>query len=164
MNDERKVGAMKRVLLTGMSGTGKSSLIQALRTLGYRAVDMDEPGWSTHSATGDWIWREDRVADLLNEAEGEVIFISGCAENQGQFYPHLEHIILLSAPAAVLVEHIQTRTNNPYGKKPEELAAVLHNLATIEPLLRRGATAEIDTSAPLDEVLTAVLRAVGERP
>jgi len=164
MNDERKVGAMKRVLLTGMSGTGKSSLIQALRTLGYRAVDMDEPGWSIYSATGDWIWREDRVAELLNEPEDEVIFISGCAENQGQFYPQLEHIILLSAPAAVLVERIQTRTNNPYGKKPEELAAVLHNLATIEPLLRRGATAEIDTSVPLDEVLTAVLRAVGERP
>ena len=155
---------MKRILLTGMSGTGKSSLIQALRTLGYRAVDMDEPGWSIYSATGDWIWHEDRVAELLNEPAEEVIFMCGCAENQGQFYPQLEHVILLSAPTEVLVERIQTRTDNPYGKRPEELAEVLHNLETIEPMLRRGATAEIDTSAPLDEVLTAVLQVVGERP
>lgn len=152
-----------RILLTGMSGTGKSTLIQALQARGYRAVDMDEPGWSEYSATGDWVWREDRVAALLAESEKEVLFMSGCAENQVKFYPQLDHIILLSAPATVLVERIMTRTNNPYGKRPEELAAVLHNLETIEPLLRRGATHEIDTTVSLEKVLTAVWVAVGER-
>src|SRR5215470_14919911 len=35
---------MKRVLLTGMSGTGKSSVIRALADLGYKAIDTDD-GW-----------------------------------------------------------------------------------------------------------------------
>lgn len=45
--------SMKRVLLTGMSGTGTSSIIDRLVALGYRAVDLDGPLWSTYDETGD---------------------------------------------------------------------------------------------------------------
>lgn len=37
---------MKRVLITGMSGTGKSTVTAALAALGYRAVDADEDGYA----------------------------------------------------------------------------------------------------------------------
>ena len=154
---------MKRVLLTGMSGTGKSILIQELRARGYKSVDMDEPGWSEQSADGDWVWREERVEALLAVDDSEILFISGCAENQVKFYPQFDHIILLSAPAPVLVERLMTRTNNPYGKSPEELADVLYYLETVEPQLRRGATHEVDASAPLGEVLATVLSLVGAK-
>jgi hypothetical protein len=40
------VGAMKRVLLTGMSGTGKSTVINELSARGYKAVDTDYHGLS----------------------------------------------------------------------------------------------------------------------
>ena len=68
---------MKRVLITGMSGTGKSTVISELAARGYRAVDADYgglselvsiPATSDRSGLGteqDWIWREDRIADLL---------------------------------------------------------------------------------------------------
>jgi shikimate kinase len=130
---KRKSDSMKRILLTGMSGTGKSSVIAALRARGYPAVDMDEPGWSEYTPDGDWIWREDRVRELLEQEQEEVLFLSGCATNQGQFYPHFDAIVLLSAPAAVLIERLTTRTNNPYGKRPEELTEVLGYLETVEP-------------------------------
>jgi shikimate kinase len=149
---------MKRILLTGMSGTGKSTLIAALAARGYAAVDMDEPGWSEHTADGDWVWREDRVQEFLARAEGDALFVGGCATNQVRFYPQLDAIVLLSAPASVLIERLATRTNNPYGKRPDELAEVLGYLETVEPLLRRGATHEIDTSTPFEDVLAAVLR------
>jgi hypothetical protein len=63
----------------------------------------------------------------------------------------------------VIVERLATRTTNPYGKRPEEVARVLGLVQTIEPLLRRGAGHEVDTSAPIDQVVTQVLRLVGER-
>jgi dephospho-CoA kinase len=44
---------MSRVLLTGMSGTGKSSVIAELRSRGFTAIDMDEPGWSVRTAEGN---------------------------------------------------------------------------------------------------------------
>ncbi len=149
---------MKRVLLTGMSGTGKSTVIGELRARGYRAVDLDEPGWSEYGADGDWVWREDRVQDLVSLADGEALFVSGCAQNMGKFLPQFDHVVLLSAPTAVIVERLTTRTNNAYGKHPDELAATLHNIETVEPLLRRAAGHEIDTSAPLDQVVASVLR------
>jgi dephospho-CoA kinase len=154
----RKSVVVKRILLTGMSGTGKSSLIAALRLRGYRAVDMDEPGWSEYGPDGDWVWSEGRVRELLSVEAGEALFVSGCATNQRKFYPQFDKIILLSAPASVIIERLASRTNNPYGKHPDELAATLQNLETIEPLLRMSADHEVDASASFEEVLSAVLR------
>ncbi|HMQ34281.1 MAG TPA: AAA family ATPase [Chloroflexaceae bacterium] len=162
---------MKRILLTGMSGTGKSTLLAklarsafaALAARGYLAVDMDEPGWSEHAADDDWIWREDRVQEFLVQEVGDALFVSGCATNQVKFYPQFDAIVLLSAPASVLIERLATRTNNQYGKHPDELAEVLVYLETVEPLPRRRATHEIDTSAPFEEVLATVLRIVADK-
>jgi shikimate kinase len=161
---------VKRVLLTGMSGTGKSTVIEELAARGYKAVDLDSDEWSEWVAyTGgpedspvepvrDWVWREDRVQSLLSTEDSDLLFVSGCAMNQGKFRPQFDQIVLLSAPAAVIVERLATRTNNPYGKHPDEVARVLGLIQTIEPLLRKAAGYEIDTSAPLDEVVTKVLR------
>jgi shikimate kinase len=152
---------MKRILLTGMSGTGKSSVIAVLRQRGFQGIDMDEPGWSTHDAAGNQQWDEARLQAALDTAGDATLFISGCAESQVRFYPQLTDIILLSAPAEVLAERLRTRTNNPYGKRPEELEEVLGYLETVEPLLRRGATYEIKTTMPLSQVVEAVLAHVG---
>jgi dephospho-CoA kinase len=152
---------MKRVLLTGMSGTGKSTVIALLAARGFKAVDLDAPGWSQHGPDGDWVWCEDRVRDLLLVEDTAILFFSGCAENQVGFHPRFDQIILLSTPADVLIERLAKRTNNSYGKHPDELAEVLGYLETVEPRLRRIAGQEIDTSAPLDEVVATVLRLVG---
>jgi hypothetical protein len=53
----------------------------------------------------------------------------------------------------VLLARIAARTNNPYGRRPEERAAILEYLAVVEPRLRATATIEIDTSAPIDKVV-----------
>ena len=162
---------MKRVLLTGMSGTGKSTVIKELAARGYKAVDTDDHGLSEWVAvpldepTGlgpgqDWVWREDRIQGLLSSDDAEVLFLSGCSPNQGKFYPQFDHIVLLTAPAALLVARLTTRTTNSYGKHPDEVARVLSLQQTIEPLLRRGAGVEVDTSAPLDQVVATVLRLV----
>jgi shikimate kinase len=150
----------KRILLTGMSGTGKSTVIGELAARGYPAIDMDELGNSEYAPDGDWIWRVDPIQAFLDQDNGDARFVSGCATNQVIFYPQFDEIVLLSAPAAVLIERLATRTNNPYGKHPDELAEVLGYLETVEPLLRRGATHEIDTTAPLDQVVEAILRLV----
>jgi shikimate kinase len=162
---------MKRVLLTGMSGTGKSTVINELGVRGYKAVDTDYHGLSElvtvpqDQPTGlgpgkDWVWREDRIQDLLSTDDADVLFVSGCAPNQGKFYPQFDHIVLLTAPAAVIVERLATRTTNPYGKHPDEIARILYLRQTVEPLLRRGAGLEVDTTAPLDQVIATVLRLV----
>jgi dephospho-CoA kinase len=167
---------MKRVLLTGMSGTGKSTLTAELAARGYKAVDLDTDAWSEWVAVEfsgdptspdspvepgrDWVWREDRVRDLLATEDADVLFVSGCAENMSKFYGQFEHIILLSVPAKVIVERLAARTTNSYGKRPEEVTRVLGLVQAIEPRLRRVAGFEVDTSVPLHEVVAKVLQLV----
>ena len=66
--------------------------------------------------------------------------------------------MLLSAPADVILERVATRVTNDFGKNDAERARILADLAAVEPLLRRGATAEIDTRAPIVEVVDALER------
>jgi len=58
---------------------------------------------------------------------------------------------------------LATRTNNPFGQSPADLAQVLRDLDETEPRLRARADEEIDTSVPIDEVVRAVLDAVDIR-
>lgn len=162
---------MKRILLTGVSGVGKSAVIVELVAWGYHAVDADSDAYSEWVTIADeaspygppvavgrdWRWREDRMRALLASDEAGTLFVSGCAENMGQFLPRFDVVILLSAPAAVIVERLRTRTSNNYGKRPDEQARVLGQIASVEPLLRRVATHELGASAPLDDVVAAIL-------
>ena len=151
---------MKRVLLTGMSGTGKSSVIGALAARGYKAVDTDD-GWCETLPDGRQRWREEAVEQLLAIEDADVLFVAGWEENQVRFHPRFDVIILLSAPAEILAERLASRTSNSYGKTPGELRRVFDDLQVIEPLLRNAADYEISTTMPLNDVVTAVLRLTG---
>ena len=163
---------MKRVLLTGMSGTGKSAVVSELAARGYKAIDTDYDGWSelvdVPASTGptglgegkDWQWREDRISRLLSTEDADVLFVSGGASNQGKFYPQFDHIVLLTAPTVLMKERLANRTNNPYGKDPEELARVIALKESVEPILRRIADVEIDTSLSLRQVVDRILSVV----
>lgn len=147
------------ILLTGMSGTGKSSVIRALAARGYKAVDTDD-GWSVCLPDGRQMWREDAIRALLATEDTDVLFVAGCEENQAQFHPQFDHIILLSAPPGILVQRLARRRSNSYGKTPEELSRVLSDLKSVEPLLRRAADHEVRTTMPLNEVVSTVLRLI----
>jgi hypothetical protein len=54
------------------------------------------------------------------------------------------------------------RSTNDFGKTDSEREQILSDLAAVELLLRRGATAEIDTRAPLAEVVDALVRIASE--
>jgi dephospho-CoA kinase len=148
---------MKRILITGMPATGKSSVIAQLAEHGYRAIDLDDDGRSFVDSAGEWVWDEARIEALMDADDGEAMILGGCAPNQGKFYPRFDAIVLLSAPPDVIIERLTSRTNNPYGKQPEQRAKALRDQEEWEPVLRRRATHEIDTSAPLDDVVTQVL-------
>jgi shikimate kinase len=162
---------MKRVLITGMSGTGKSSVVQELAARGYRAHDLDTNEWSqwidaapsdalTPAEGKDWVWREDRVRELLSTSEAGTLFISGCAENMGRLFALIGKVILLSAPVETIMERLTARSTRSYGNTAEERRKVGELISTIEPLLRKSAHHEIDTRGPVLTTVDEILRLV----
>jgi dephospho-CoA kinase len=148
---------VKAILVTGMSGTGKSSALEHLAALGYDTIDTDSDEWSEWvtlaDGTRDWVWRESAIAALLASDRPRTLYVAGCKSNQGRFHSRFDDVVLLSAPVDVMLERIATRSTNRFGQDPSELAKILDDLAAVEPLLRRTATVEIDTSVPLTDVV-----------
>ncbi len=151
---------MKRVLITGMSGTGKTSVIKVLAARGYVAIETDEGNW-LQQQDSDWVWDEGKVRGLLETEFPTHLFVSGCRSNQGKFYPLFDHVVLFSAPLAVVLERIASRTNNPYGKSEAERAEIIGYVETVEPLLRASASLEINTAElEVEQVADALIRLV----
>jgi shikimate kinase len=133
-----------------MSGAGKSTLLVEMSRRGYEAIDTDYDGWTLPDGT----WDEPRMAALLAQ-QAEVV-VSGTVENQGRFYDRFDHVVLLSAPLGVLLDRVAQRSNNPYGKTAEHQAETERYVAEVEPLLRRGATVELDGRRPVRELADIV--------
>src|ERR1700751_5035154 len=127
-----------------MSGTGKSSALAELARRGFVVVDTDEPGWTEWSEQeAGLVWREDRIAELLAPERALPLYVSGTVPNQGRFYREFDAIVLLSAPADVLLGRIESRTTNDYGKPAGERDLILRHLAEGEPLLCATCTHEL---------------------
>lgn len=150
--------------MTGMSGAGKSGALAELARRGFRVVDTDVGGWCEWSdAEGGYVWREDRIAQLLALDDGPPLYVSGTVSNQGRFYDRFDAVVLLSAPAEVLINRTEKRTTNSYGKSAEERELVLRHLTEVEPLLRRTCTHEFDATKPLAEIVKQ-LEQLGREP
>lgn len=154
-----------RVLITGMSGTGKSTLLRELASRGYTAVDVDEPsrGLTFPRAGGELGWNVRAIRTLLSQATASPLFVAGCSDEQVDLYAEFDYIVLLSAPPETLRERLASRTGNDYGKSQEQLDAVLRYVETVEPLLRRRADLEIVTTIDVRRVADVVLGRVAER-
>jgi dephospho-CoA kinase len=145
------------ILITGMSGTGKSAALAELARRGHRVVDTDYGDWIEDVQLPDGsvepLWNEERIDALLGSHSHGALFVVGTVANQGTFYPRFDAVVLLSAPLDVILERVATREPNHYGTTEVDREKIAADLAMFEPLLRAGATVEIDTRRPLADVV-----------
>jgi broad-specificity NMP kinase len=154
--------AVRKILVTGMSGTGKSTALAALARRGFAVVETDRAPWSEWSEhAGGHVWNEELVGELLEREHETPLYVSGTVSNQGRFYPRFDAVVLLSAPAHVLLRRIESRETNEFGKAVDERERVIRDIADVEPLLRATCTHEIDATRSVAAVV-AELAAIGE--
>ncbi|MGH3757871.1 hypothetical protein [Actinophytocola sp.] len=89
------------------------------------------------------------------------LVVAGTVRNQGTFYPGSTRSSLLSAPLEVMLERIDDRDTNPFGKTAEERDRIVVDTTQVEPLLRSSATVEIDTRTPLTDMVAQLATLAG---
>jgi hypothetical protein len=77
--------------------------------------------------------------------------VKGCARNHVKFHDRFDAVVLLSAPADVIMEQIAQRTTRASAQGTAERDLQLHHLETVESALRVACTHEVDTTPSLDE-------------
>jgi hypothetical protein len=171
------------VLVTGISGSGKSAVCVELQQRGHEAHDMDLEGnaaW-VHRRSGtpvplsdvadpsvrsaawleehDWKLVPSRVEGLARQAGDRTVFLCGMASNQDDLSHLFSHVICLSVDEHTLRDRVATRTSNDFGKTSHELAAVLGWRDVVQEAYRQGGATMIDATLPLTTVVDAVLAA-----
>ncbi len=158
---------MEIYLIEGASGTGKTTVCQELQKRGYRAVEADEDiahyadpktGLPTDEHIQDnWIWNKEKFTKATEQGSGAPVFICGGAMNQNEFEHHFTKIFTLHVDDETLKHRLLTRTNNPFGKHPDELARQLEWNNKIAQHATQSGTVLIDTARSVNEVVDAIL-------
>lgn len=136
---------MKKVLLTGVAGTGKSTLCTTLIGLGYEACDLEKVDGlfkMYRKDTGEEyvgfdnsvehiqnsVWRCDpkALASLLSNQKADMAFYAGTASNMEDIVPLFDQTILLVAKPENVYKRLMNREGqNDMGGSEESRQAVL---------------------------------------
>ena len=162
-----------KIYLTGVSGTGKSSIVRTLIARGVPALDMDEwlcsrkhkdtgekvewePGQNEEwYATHGWICNVPALETLL--AENKTIVVAGLSSNQDDYLKLFDTVLVLHASPETILSRIEKRTDNEYGKHPLEQQRLLNWYKSFEAEMIENGAVPIDAERPLADVVEDIM-------
>ena len=171
---------MPLFFVTGISGSGKSTVVHELRARGYEAYDTDDDGLSRwhNKQTGyihpkSSIKKEDRTEEFINSHTWEVpraeveklaqqainkpIFLCGVSDNATKLVGLFKAVFALTVDEATLIHRLETRTNNEWGKQPHELEQTLSYQDYLNDLYKKMGFIEIDATQPVKTIADNLL-------
>ena len=147
--------ARRNYLVEGLSGAGKSSVYEELIGRGYLAISTDR-AWKRRSDpdTGS-LWDQEKAVSELESPEPDVLFVCGSSSNRDLFLPYFTKIFNLRIDDDTMRRRLQERTNNDFGKQPEELERMLALNRSDE---KPAGAIDVDATQPVDQVVDELLR------
>ena len=166
---------MARYLITGRSGTGKSTINIELVKRGLTSFDGDAivpkmarwidrqsglPVKVDYTQTIDpqyfsWNWDKAIFNELLND--NSELFLCGSADNQHLFYARFDKVFALALEPVLQHQRITSRTAHNYGKQPGMLELIVKEQKRfMQQAVEYGATV-IDASQPPEMIVNQIL-------
>jgi gluconate kinase len=157
--------AKRNYLVEGLSGAGKSSVYEELIRRGYKAISTDR-AWKYHADPDSGLrgrpthhdnsmWDQQKAVSELANPEPEVLFVCGSSRNRDRFLPYFTMTFNLRIDDDTMRRRLQERTNNDYGKQPEEVELMLRLNRSDE---KPPGAIDVDATKPLDQVVDELLR------
>ena len=101
------------------------------------------------------MWDRQKAVSELESPEPEVLFVCGSSRNRDRFLPYFTKIFNLRIDDDTMRRRLQERTNNDFGKQPEEVELMLR-LNRIDE--KPAGAIDVDATQPLDQVVDELLR------
>lgn len=170
------------VYITGTPGSGKSTVLRELRSRGYKAYGTDEhdyshwidrktgevaippEGYNLHAWYKDheWTLNPEAVATLRKAADtaDEVVFLCGVAAGTDVVEHLFSQTVVLTADLSTLKHRIANRTDNNFGKAPEELKIILEWQDNHVDEYRKQGAVIIDAAQPVGQVVDEIVKGI----
>lgn len=169
-------------LITGLPGSGKSTLCAELKSRGYEAYDADEDRLAKwyDNRTGLAIEEEhyiehspeflrthsrdisrESVKGLAAKAQDKPIFHCGDGENEEELQDLFDEIFALILDHETRSHRLATRTNNNWGKLPREREYSMAFGKKWDVLRERFGYATIDATQPVEDIADQVIAKLG---
>ena len=167
---------MPKIYITGVSGTGKTTLAGILKSRGFHTIGLDETEnlchW-VHKGSGniikedvvldkkfidthDWICDAGYLKELIEKSKGTVVAF-GAASNQNEFLAIFDTVLLLRCKPETFIKRIEERKDNIFGKEKTAQESILGWYEYFEnELLKKGAI-PIDAERLIEEVVAQVI-------
>ncbi len=176
---------VRTILITGFTGTGKSTLARHLRLAGHDALSTDDDPllaqWVDQRtglaverpdepdrvwlASHHWIWQPQRLDDVIiqhRSAGVARLWLCGNADNAEQLRDRFHVVILLVTDIGTVLARVdQESRGNDWGRVGDSRVELIANHERWNRDQSTWADHIIDATWPVDEVVAAVLRLSG---
>ena len=168
---------MSAVLITGMSGAGKSTIAEVLARRGLAVIDADEDPLLARSVDCDgnvvedvsvpdfawlarhsWGWNPARLDELIRAAGPVTLYVCGGAENQLELADRFTQMFLLEMDEPTMLARLDAPSrDNEWGRIGDTREYLRRRLPEVQGHLRASGVIPIDARQPLDQVVDVIL-------
>lgn len=173
---------MSLILITGVSGSGKSEVLKELKLRGYDAHGTDEddiagfcyrdtrerardlPTREEQTHNEEWYqrygWFIDRagVEELAKNTADHLAFLCGTAENQDEVLDLFTGVIALDIDEDTIKHRIASRTDNNFGKEPYEMQSIMEWQRRETQKYKEMGFVVLDSTRAVGDVVDSVLK------
>lgn len=160
-----------KIYITGISGTGKSSIARLLNERGVYAVDIDNlshwenkhtkerTGWDPGSSdewndAHAWVCDIEKLKEALSLSE-DVIAV-GHASNQEEYLPLFDKWFVLQCRPETIIARINARTDNDFGKHPVDQQRILLWQKGFDPEMIEKGAIPLDAEQQLEQIVADI--------
>jgi energy-coupling factor transporter ATP-binding protein EcfA2 len=168
---------MSAVLITGMSGAGKSTIAEMLARRGLTSIDADNDPLPARSVDSDgnvvedlsvpdfawlarhsWEWNPARLDELIQAAAPATLYVCGGAANQLELAGRFTQVFLLEMDERTMLARLDAPSrDNDWGRIGDTREYLRRRLPGHQDRLRAFGAIPIDARQPLDQVVDAIL-------
>ncbi len=168
------------ILITGVAGSGKSTVSQKLRDLGYISYEIETVPGLFHTIdknTGkefvdydeqdmekvgraQWVCNAEKLAEILSDESSKLSFYCGTSSNIQEVMALFTKVFVLSASPENTRERLTNRTSHDFGKTVDVQNWLLGWKSDWETYMQERGAVVINSDKSVDDVAEQVLEAV----